>query len=170
MALAGEWQFAWKSLLTPADSTGSTDAAGTRTRSSWTTIQVPGSWGASGSAYPAEGFGTYRLLVQLPPGSDQTIGLELKGVGTAYRLYCNGKLVLENGVVSSALSDVRGSYTPRVVSVSAAPRLEIVLQVSNAEDTVAGLEEARRSASNPSWRRRIHARRCATPSCTRQFS
>jgi len=132
-ALVGEWQFAWDRLLTPAD---------TRSFASWTTIRVPGTWGASGSAYPAVGFGTYRLVVRLPPGADRTIGLSLKGVGTAYRLYCDGKLVLANGVVSSSTAEVRGSYAPRIVYVGVGQQMELLLQVSNAEDTVAGLEEA----------------------------
>jgi len=136
--LGGEWQFSWGHLLAPADfaSGGSAAANGL------TTIEVPSTWGTASTRYPARGIATYRLLVNLPAGVDQPIGLTLKRVGTAYRLYCNGALVLENGTVSADLAGTRGSYASRVVYVRGGPRLEIVLQVANADDVVAGVQES----------------------------
>ena len=135
-ALAGEWQFFWRRLLAPSD------FVATRHDGEGTTITVPGSWTAHDTGYAADGYATYRLVVLLPLGIEEPIGISLKGVGTAYRLYGNGVLLAENGKVAAGPAGVRGSYAPRSIYLSARDRLEIVLQVSNAEDTLAGLEEA----------------------------
>ncbi len=133
-SLAGDWQFFWRRLLVPGDFSAP--------RHDGTTIAVPGSWTAHESGYAAAGYATYRLVVLLPSGFEEPIGLSLSRIATAYRLYGNGVLLLENGGVSADPEDTRGSYAPRSVYLSARGRLEIVLQVSNAEDTVAGMVEA----------------------------
>jgi class 3 adenylate cyclase len=135
-SLEGDWEFAWGRLLGPGDFAALVSGA------ERTSLAVPGSWSAHGTGYPAAGYGTYRLVAILPSGLPEPIGITLKGVGTAFRLYCNGVLLLENGRVSTNLSEMRGSYAPKSVYLDAQGRLEIIVQVSNAEDTQAGLEEA----------------------------
>jgi adenylate cyclase len=135
LALGGEWELYWGKLLSPEDFTHPERLPARRL------IAVPGSWNAKGTGLPAYGVATYRLVVEMPNRAEQPFGLYLKGVGTAYRLFCNGALVMENGTVSGDLAEVRGTYAPRSAFFDAGGRLEIVLQVCNAEDNVAGLEE-----------------------------
>jgi len=101
---------------------------------------VPGDWNAGSTAFPYVGCMTCRLIVLLPKGPPQVLGLFLKEVATSYRLFCNGALLAENGTVFADMTAVRGTYAPQSVSLSAQDRLEIILQVANAEDRV-GIRE-----------------------------
>ena len=134
--LAGEWQFAWERFIDPRDASA---AGGGR---DWVPVTVPGSWSLTSAEYTPAGYATYRLVVNLPSAKVEPIGILLKSVGSAYRFFCNGTLLLENGVASEDAAQTRGTYAPRSVFFTAAGRAELVIQVSNAEDTLAGLQEA----------------------------
>jgi adenylate cyclase len=137
IALDGQWELYWGVLLSPGSFSAERSAGVSRAL-----VQVPGAWNTQGRA--VEGAATYRLVVELPDSGVQPVGLSLSGVATAYRLFCNGTLVQENGRVSPTLDEVRGSYAPKSAYFSAQRRLEIVLQVANAEDVQGGLIEAPR--------------------------
>jgi adenylate cyclase len=133
--LQGEWELYWGALVSPESFSGERGAGVPRSL-----IQVPGAWNNQGHA--VEGAATYRLVVELPRAGMQPMGLYLTGIATAYRLFCNGTLVQENGRVSTSLDQVRGSIAPQSAFLIAEGRLEIVLQVANAEDVIGGLTEA----------------------------
>ena len=133
--LAGKWEL-YKGLLL-----GPEDFHGDRSLSA-TLVRVPGDWSAAGASFPHQGCVTYRLIVLLPEGVPEVLGLYFKEVATSYRLFCNGALTVENGKVSSEPGQVRGTYAPQSVSLSARDRLEIILQVANGEDARAGLIDA----------------------------
>ena len=135
-ALAGEWQFAWERFIGPQD------AAAAGRGGDWAPITVPGSWNVTDAKYTPVGYATYRLVVNLPSGTAEPIGILLKNVSTAYRLYGNGELLLEDGVASENAAATRGTYAPRSAYFEAAGRVELLIQVSNVEDTLAGLQEA----------------------------
>jgi beta-galactosidase/beta-glucuronidase len=97
ISLAGQWQFYWGQLLSPADFT---DASGTAPQGG--TIAVPSSWARqvlgpnvnAGQPLPSFGVATYRTRVVLPPekvGTDTVLVLE--NIGSAYRVWVNGVLV-----------------------------------------------------------------------------
>src|SRR5208337_1302535 len=129
--LTGEWELYWGKLLEPHDFD-----AGFQESGGWP-IRVPGSWNDLANGFPGTGSATYRLLVTLPDITTEPLGLYLRNIASAYRLYCNGALIAENGTVSSHSSLIRGSYAQRTVFFEARGRLEIVLQVSNAEEVKA---------------------------------
>ena len=133
--LAGEWELYWGRLLDPrdfGDGLPGSDAA------PWP-IRVPGSWNDTANGFPGTGSATYRLLVALPDVTTEPLGLYLRNIASAYRLYCNGRLIAENGTVSPRIDQIRGTYAVRTVFFEAHGRLEIVLQVSNAEEVKAGV-------------------------------
>jgi class 3 adenylate cyclase len=135
--LAGQWELYWGRLLTPEDFRGT--ASYPRTL-----VKVPGAWNADGTSFPPAGYATYRLVVLLPEGVPEPLGLYFKGVASSYRLFCNDAMIVENGNVSADPGEVRGTFAPQSVFLSARDRLEIILQVANAEDSRAGLIDAPR--------------------------
>ena len=91
VVLNGEWLFAWKKLLSPAecDSTAALSA-----------IQVPGNWF---SLNPDEafhrrayGYGTYVVRLHLP-ANQEGFALKIPNIQTAYRLYVDGELKVQRG-------------------------------------------------------------------------
>jgi class 3 adenylate cyclase len=138
--LAGEWELYWGNLLTPQDFRAGLRGIGAAKRM----IRVPRSWNDPANGLPWAGSATYRLLVTLPEVTTEPLGLYLKNIASAYRLYCNGALLAENGTVSSRVDLIRGTYAPRTDFFEAHGALEIVLQVSNAEEAKAGVNTAPR--------------------------
>jgi adenylate cyclase len=136
--LGGEWELYWGKLVEPADFAAGVPAAGAPRRF----IRVPRSWNDPANGLPPVGSATYRLQVTLPGSTTEPLGLFLKNIASAYRLYCNGILLAENGTVSSRTDQVRGTYAPRTVFFEARDRVDIVLQVSNAEEPKAGVNTA----------------------------
>ena len=133
--LTGEWELYWGKLLEPRDF----DAGFQESSAGRWLIRVPGSWNDLANGFSGTGSATYRLRVTLPDLATEPIGLYLRNIASAYRLYCNGTLIAENGTVSSRTDQIRGSYAQRTVFFEAHDRLEIVLQVSNAEEVKAGM-------------------------------
>jgi adenylate cyclase len=131
--LAGAWQFVWGRLVPPAELAAAPAGA---------YLDVPGFWSASTAGYPAEGSATYRLIIDLPDQPAEPLGVILTQISTAYRVYGNGIPLAENGTVSTRSEEVRGVLAPRTVFISAAGRLDLVIQVSNADDVTAGINEA----------------------------
>jgi len=135
VALSGTWQFVWGRLVAPGEFAADPAPAAV-------SIGVPGFWTAKEAGFPAVGCATYRLVVELPEAPAEPIGLYLTQISNAYRVYGNGVLLAENGRVSESSGDVRGVLAPRTVFLSAAGRLEIVVQVANADDLTAGMNAA----------------------------
>jgi class 3 adenylate cyclase len=133
--LEGQWQFVWGKLVSP-------DELDALPASALSSMQVPAFWTNKDHGYPAAGCATYRLIVNLPQGAAEPLGLYFTQVSTAYRLFGNGVLLAENGTVSADAASTRGAIAPRTVFISAKGSLSIVLQVSNSEDVTAGVNAA----------------------------
>ncbi len=132
--LDGEWEFFWHRLAGPEefrDSAPQPDGY----------FPVPGVWNGQvlndgRRIADGDGFATLRLLVRLP-SSIRRAALKIPILSTAYRLYVNGELLSENGVVSQTAEAGRPENRPVVVAFKPAPGLgawreaEIIVQVSN---------------------------------------
>ncbi|PQP84174.1 hypothetical protein C0Q44_06150 [Paenibacillus sp. PCH8] len=133
--LDGEWEFYWNQLLEPDDF-----AAGRAGQAEYLT--VPSSWDkseAGGERRPSKGYATYHLRVQLPQ-SDTELGLITKGITTAHRIWINGKLVSESGVVGRSESEANPYMVPSLLRLEAGLKeADIVIQVSNYTQRKAGL-------------------------------
>lgn len=85
------------------------------------------------------GFATYRLVVDLPD-RDITLGLLTSGITSAHRLWINGKLVSENGIVGRTLQESSSYKVPALIRMEAGQtQADIVIQVSNYTHRKAGL-------------------------------
>ena len=124
--LDGEWEFYWRQLLTP-----DTISAHIHQRK---LIDFKTSW----SSGPTEGldldpnsFATYRLLV-IPPREERVLRVYLKDVPTAYKLWINGKAIVEYGKVGISEEASIPEVGHRAFSfISKGEPLEFVMQVSS---------------------------------------
>jgi two-component system sensor histidine kinase ChiS len=119
--LSGQWEFYWNQLLLPGDSLHFINPE---------FVQVPGSWHRF-TEHPALGFGTYRLIAYVDPMQRDML-LYFPVVNASAKVWLNGELVLENGMVSS----VKESYQPKLSSFmltvpEKTEKIEILLQVAN---------------------------------------
>jgi len=124
--LDGEWEFYWQKLLSPADfdSTGKDGDF----------ISVPDSWNGqtiNGKEASKFGFGTYRLLIKTNP-SDSILGLKIKRIDAACKIWINGILVAELGKVGSNAETSSGKWSniERLFHTKNTTQ-ELIIQVSN---------------------------------------
>ncbi|MEP6949308.1 MAG: 7TM diverse intracellular signaling domain-containing protein [Ginsengibacter sp.] len=134
--LNGEWEFYWNALYDPAK-------PGASVNNLPNYINVPGFWNSNvpgtGVFEPAFGYATYRLRILCPPG-DQHLELKFLTVASAYKLYVNGKQLLEIGKAGTSGATTTPDYLPAIVPVQAVNNeLNIVIQVSNFNYSTGGL-------------------------------
>ncbi len=132
LKLQGEWSFYWEELLSPEDI--QLHLAGEGYRDRW--INIPSSWlgyQLDGQQLSGTGFATFRLIIQLSEQDrHERLALRMPTIFHAYKLWVNGELLSEVGVVAQDKSVV----TPRLATklVFFQPEqdtVELVMQVSN---------------------------------------
>jgi hypothetical protein len=118
LRLDGEWAFHWMRLVDPSDQA--------------TLDQPPEFRPVPGTFKGAQTFATYHLRIH-PPSGRRVLGLRLRGVGTAYRMFVNSRLVAAAGQVATDAADAAPSYRPAVAALHYPPgeKVDFVLQVSN---------------------------------------
>ncbi len=126
--LNGEWEFYWKTLINPAKPNSSP-----LTHPAY--IDVPAFWNSKvpgeSAFHPAFGYATYRLKILCPP-SIQHLDLKLLTIASEYKLFVNGKQLVEIGKVDTSESATTPDFKPFTVSVETVKdELNIVIQVSN---------------------------------------
>ena len=130
--LNGPWAFYWQKLLTPDDFLNPVPPQKTGY------IPMPSLWidhKIDGRSFEADSFATYRLQVKIKP-SRTPLKLTLSGLVNAYRLWVNGTLLSQDGVVSvHGHSEISGKHSITLICVpplqQAQESLELVLQLSN---------------------------------------
>lgn len=153
--LSGEWEFYWNEFLCSKgghfDYTQCSASFAERRR----IIPVPAQWQKQG--YPANGYATYRLQILLPEGSgyslqeDPKLSIFIRGPGTAYEMYINGKLVSKNGKIGKSKEEMEPFYQHKTLEVpftnhssnnfneKFTKQLEIIVYISNFHHINAGL-------------------------------
>ena len=133
--LKGEWEFYWNQLLTPSDiPRGLYDGVH---------VQVPCVWNKSelnGEKLPADGYATYRLMIQLDD-SLRRYAISNKIISSSFKLYINGALRYSAGVVGTSRETSRPHYDHEVVPIQARDSVEILVQVSNFDHRLGGLRD-----------------------------
>ena len=134
VALTGAWQFEWKQLSNPL-AVGETKGP---------LLQVPGSWNsfvAGGSPVGGRGFATYRLSVRLPRNSPP-LALRVKHFDSAVRLFVNGRIIHEAGVVGTREATSKAGRVLTVSELRPTDELRIVAHVSNFQHSNGGFPRA----------------------------
>ncbi len=127
VALDGEWEFYWQQLISPASfKTG---------RQNPDYFPFPRLWNngttANGMQLSSQGYATYRLRVILPE-ERPSLSLAVNHFYSEYRLYQNGVLVAENGVVGTTKESSEPHWIPKTLPIlSGSDTLELVIQISN---------------------------------------
>ena len=134
--LNGEWEFYWHTLYDPTKRDTPLN-----TRPAY--INVPGFWNSNvpgvGFFKPAFGFATYKLKILCPPGSSN-LDLKFLTVSSNYKLFVNGKELLQIGKVGTSKETVTPEYIPSIVPVEPVNNaLNLVIQVSNYNYSTGGL-------------------------------
>jgi signal transduction histidine kinase len=124
----GEWELFWQRQLEPKDF----QQAVAPTPDGFLTL--PGSWKGlhvGGQTLDGKGFATLRLKILADPAQSLQ-ALRIAGVYSAYRLWINGRLVAESGLVGTTNADEVMDHSLRLtpILVDRTP-LEIVFQVSS---------------------------------------
>ncbi|MCP5511408.1 MAG: hypothetical protein H7A24_05980 [Leptospiraceae bacterium] len=131
--LDGDWEFYWKELIEPG-SFPEIPKGFLRVPSSWTSDK------SESAELSEKGYGTYRVRLKMPPHA--RLFLKLETIGSSYRLFANGNLLLETGKVGTTKETSEPYYLSRVVRIpelSGDGNLELVLQVSNFYDRTGGI-------------------------------
>ena len=134
VALRGEWEFYWERFVEPGEF---------HVRSSIHFVDLPGSWNGEeikGEKIGANGFASYRLSVLLDD-SVKSMALKMNVVSTAYRLYVNGREVLNIGKAGDSKEATVAEYDPSIAYFTPTPTTEILLQVANFEHRIGGARD-----------------------------
>jgi signal transduction histidine kinase len=132
LKLKGEWEFYWQELLSPEDIHIRLARDGNDDR--W--ISLPSSWlgyRIDGQQLSGTGFATFRLVIELSEQDrSERLALRLPTIFHAYKLWVNGELLAEVGVVGQDKSGVTPHLATKLVFFQPEnDRVELVMQVAN---------------------------------------
>lgn len=132
LKLKGEWAFYWQELLSPEDIQIHSARDGNHDR--W--ISIPSSWlgyRLDGQQLNGTGFATFRMVVELSEQDrNERLALRLPTIFHAYKLWVNGELLAEVGVVGQDKSNVTPQLSTKLVFFQPEnDRVELVMQVAN---------------------------------------
>ena len=144
VALNGRWRFDWGRLVPPVRPLTAGPAVGSSLPEEPAAfIDVPAVWNGqsvAGRTIPGLGVGTYRLRVLLPDPSPNTLGVHLLEIGTAYRLFANGREVHAAGVPHSDPARARADSRTGVFMIRPEGRtLDLLVHVSNHNNKWGGI-------------------------------
>lgn len=133
--LTGTWEFYWHKFYTPEffyDSSYTKHYA-----------FVPSFWNdyINQPTHQHKGFGfaTYHLLV-LCPSSKEQLALKFMTIESAYRLFVNGKEILDVGYADTSARNTIADQRPSIINVTPENnKLDIVIQVTNFHNRRGGL-------------------------------
>jgi class 3 adenylate cyclase len=135
LKLNGTWRFVPGRYLTPEELQAERfEAYPIEVPQKWSASEVPG---FSGELY---GRGTYLLEVRFAPDAPEFLGLKVGLVGTAHRLYADGRLLHKAGSPGTGRSSTVPSWKPYVTEVQrSGDRLRLMVHVANYHDISGGL-------------------------------
>jgi len=132
--LDGQWAFYWNKLL---------DYESAQFEEPDIYVNVPNTWNKyklNDQYLPGQGCATYRLHIITDADAGAQLGLRIKTLSSAYRLYVNNELAASAGQVSDNAEDETGRYKPQTVNFQApAGEFDITIQISNFEHARGGL-------------------------------
>ncbi len=137
--LSGEWEFYWEKLLDDKS------LAGGNHQNSKTFIYVPKIWNGEKikeEKISGDGYATYHLKVYMQTAS-LPMAFKIMSMGSAYRLYVNGREVTSDGTVGTNRQTMTPGWHPHVAGYTPeGDQMDIILQVSNFNHRKGGAFEA----------------------------
>ncbi|MCR8657259.1 ATP-binding protein [Paenibacillus endoradicis] len=140
LKLKGEWAFYWQELLSPEDIQNRLARDGNDER--W--ISIPSSWlgyRLDDQQLNGTGFATFRVVIQLSEQDrNERLALRLPTIFHAYKLWVNGELLAEVGVVGQDKSSVTPHLATKLVFFQPEnDTVELVMQVANFQHKRGGI-------------------------------
>jgi hypothetical protein len=127
IGISGKLEFYWGQMLT-------SNNFDTISNDSIDYIKVPSKWithKINGKSLPAKGVATYRGIIILD-SANYHLAFRIGSIGTAFRLFVDGKLIASAGKVGTEESEAVSGYKPGVYGfVSQKDTVELIFQVSN---------------------------------------
>ncbi|MCG6153387.1 sensor histidine kinase [Leptospira bandrabouensis] len=139
--LDGEWDFYYEKLL------DSDDFKYPTTILSKELMTLPGFWNEKkliGKVYSPQTYGTFRLHLTLPkkPTNFQW-SFYIPHAFTTYRMYLDGYLISENGIVGKTEIETKEYWLPKIVFFTPkSETVEIIIQVANFKSLNAGFRQS----------------------------
>jgi signal transduction histidine kinase/CheY-like chemotaxis protein len=129
IALEGEWQFFWNSLILPSQETRLTPELRI----------MPHLWN-NDLTIGAKGFATYRLKILLPTDYPE-LALTIPDMYSSYTLYINKKVIAKNGVVASNPEQYTPYWLPKTVYLGDldSPVVDLTLLIANFDHSKGGI-------------------------------
>jgi len=128
LPLTGKWRFYWKEHLKP-DSEFDTESP-----QAFSLIQVPGPWKGhdhKGKAVTGHGYATYGLKL-LHTSQTMRLALKIPDLGTASRVYINGRLVFTSGFPGESAETTTPQLATGVVEFETRTnQTDIMMHISN---------------------------------------
>ncbi len=132
--LNGKWEFFFNTFLHKDKTNKNYDLL----------IDVPASWTdfkLDNRALSPLGFASYKLVILLNPYmKKQLFSIKLNNIYTAYRIYWNSKLIIENGKIGKNELDHQPKYNSIIVDL---PEIlesnDLIIEVSNFSHSKAGI-------------------------------
>ncbi|MFI2857268.1 ATP-binding protein [Paenibacillus sp. JSM ZJ436] len=138
--LKGEWEFYRGRLLNPPDFENpgpGVEHGGQGSLEPSAIVKLPGAWNSyisqEGEAESAWGYGTYRLIIQVPDGEENALyGIKTGNIRTANRIFLNGHQIGSSGEPAASREQETASNIPYLsFGPQQAGQIELVVQVSN---------------------------------------
>lgn len=106
-------------------------------------IQIPGIWNGfevKGEALKGYGYATYRFKIILP--DNDLYALKIKEFENAYKLWINGQLMTETGIVGTSKASMSASWKRKMVLFQPDNQvMDVVIQVSNFQHRKGGADD-----------------------------
>jgi class 3 adenylate cyclase len=124
--LDGEWEFYWDEYIDPGSICDNLNASEC---SNQKYIEVPGHW--QNFKYPINGFGTYRLKIQLLKPTSELV-LLLNPISSSYKIFINKNFVYESEKLGKTREDTIPLIKRKIIPIpNQVTELEILIQVAN---------------------------------------
>ncbi len=131
--LNGQWAFYWKKLLGCGEIRDTNPDFYAKVPDTWNKYEL------NGEPLPGQGYATYRLRVVTDSDAGTRLGLRIKTLSSAYRLYVNDELIASAGQAADNAQAEVGRYKPQTVYFKVpSPEFDIIIQVSNFEHARGG--------------------------------
>ena len=132
--LIDEWEFYQYKLLSPEDFISNTHVPDAMIH-----IGQYGGFELDDPSASPYGSATYRLNIFTGSGEQKNYMLELPEIFSAYKLWINGELLAESGVIGDSKDEYRPKTVNSSVTFRAADRIEIIIAVSNYSHYYSGM-------------------------------
>jgi signal transduction histidine kinase/CheY-like chemotaxis protein len=133
LSLEGEWAFYWNQLIDPSSIDNLQEENYTHFPHIWSELNTD-----TDTSYSNFGFASYRLRIYYPHKSE-ILAIKAYDTYSSFRLFLNGEVIAENGVVATSKGAYEPYWLPQIKSfINETDTIELVLQIANFDHSKGG--------------------------------